>query len=664
MAYQKKAINYLSKNLKKLKLQEEDFDIFEFENESLKEKILTSLYEPFLSNIKENKFDNIFEINDNMNELTKLLEDYENKKRKAEGYESFLFDNTLGRFKKATYSTMSLNELTDKIEELRERLNSYRIYDKDQYFDQYFINKDNKNVLETFESYLEENYGDYNFEFYYFSYLVPLILSQKGYNDVLLEMLVYNFIYYEIDMYTSIIRPFMQWIVMADDELTKVKIKNTELNMKDYYLKIIKMAINISTSDHKSFKNFNSDIINYIFYFKNISKELFTFMLKNGSLNICMLFIFNKYYEELKEEIYKLYRVTVDDFDGEDISNILNKFSVFEYSKLLDKSVSHRMIEKLNFEDKHEKIKNYPIVSYYKTHFSSLTQFANKYFADYLEENFIKPNEIAKGVLNLKTANEFYINIFLDYSSSIKYRKYDNIIRRYFENITEISKKEYETFLFIKWFINQGVDSLARLNNNKNSEFQLSEQEVEELTEYCIYISSKKLFSKRRSNDFSKLNISVNNLISPLIKSITFNDASKLNYINNIVSFDLIPAKPTKQNTFNSLFEYFENRLKVKTLLDLEIDIDTDFITDKNRIGKMYKNLMEKNVNGSFDKNSRVNYHDYNYFVLFDEDGNIREIDINEFFESLGDYLEHYFKGMKHKVRKQYKNLLIKNLFE
>ncbi|QPI16976.1 hypothetical protein [Staphylococcus phage vB_StaM_SA1] len=596
--------------------------IFEFKDDSLKERMEFNYKEIIdeLNNLSSNEIEELYlEIKDDMDDYGSYLI--------SESVLDNLIRKTSDDDKKELLSNIK-GTLTDKIK--------YHHFDR--------LNED------IMGNYIKENKLDIT----QFSILIPSLII-NGY-DVNIKDNVTNL---SLDEFTKrIVYPYFQLMYIAKNNLDKVTIKGLNKTINEYFIDIAKTYVDYLI-DYGYKKEIN-ELLNMIIGDQKYRLGNDYINYRIGSENQLVELFFNINFEKLKTSMFRLVMNLMEHSSKKDIKELNNK-DLYKHFMLMNTLEDDDIPDYLKFifDPDHldySKRNLFTIFPYSKV--SGDARYMNNLLGIYLYDSFINDTKI-NNKMRLNTNRSLKLSATItNKSCDIKYKKYYIILDKYFYDPSNLSHKEYVTSNFLIDLIHaKDINSVKIvINRYKDNPVytKLLCEEFKDVINAGIKLNTLSVFGEKGINKVNIIDLKPSNLVSPLLFKTDSQDYElKVDLLKDLYKeFDYDYEIKFSNYHFKDLNEYFESRVNLRLLKELDIELDTTIKYDK---------LPEKII--SFINDKLRGFMENTILIISYDNFNITKLTINQFVNGLCDYLGQFFPDESDKLRKTFRTELVKNVF-
>lgn len=513
--------------------------------------------------------------------------------------------------------------------------------------DKMYYHNLNKDIM---GNYIEENKLDIT----QFSIIIPFLISNG--HDINMKDYISNLDLKEFSR--RIIYPYFQLMYITKNKLDQVTIKGLNKTINEYFVDIVKMYV-----DH-SIKFFDKNHVKALLKMIDGTQK---YSLSNdyieygiGTENQLVELFFNINFEELKTSMFRIVMYLFKNSPKKDIKELANK-DLYKHFMLINTLEYDDMpyYLKFQFDPDHldySKRNLFTIFPYSKTSGDAL--YMNNLLGIYLYDEFINVTKI-NDRLRLNTNRSLKLSALITNNScDIRYKKYYIILDKYFYDPSNISHKEYVTSNFLIDIIHaKDLNSVKTVINRYKGNpvyTKLLGEEFKDVINAGIKLNKLSVFGEKEINKVDIINLKPGNLVSPLL--------FKTDNQDHEMKVDLMKDLYTKFNYdyeikfsnyyFKDLNEYFESRVNLKLLRDLDIDLDTTINYDKlpGRIIEFINSKLSEK-------------YDNNILIISYDNFNITRLTVSEFVNGLCDYLGQFFPDESDTLRSIFKKELVKIMF-
>ncbi|QQO92904.1 hypothetical protein CPT_Madawaska_258 [Staphylococcus phage Madawaska] len=489
----------------------------------------------------------------------------------------------------------------------------------------------------------------------YYSLIVPYNIA----NEIEFNKNYYSFL--ELEDFTKfIIFPYYQLLYLSKDNLRNIYIKNTDINLHDYFINIIKDYIKnlIDNKDVDTLKELLDVLTNEHEYLRS---PKYTDYRKGNGRNLFELLI-DMNFNEFKDILYEVIYIVMNNNLKKELQIEMNydiyKHNIFLISLMNDEVDSHRQTK---FNDKFLIENNNTIRATASADlYSKNNYYQNNLLGHYINDLYVNKNKINK-FKRVNKVRSFKSFIYLtNQRCIIGAESYYKKIYKYLFDPSNLTREEFEVAtLLIKLITCKTSNQLKRVmeQSKVNSVLNnlLSKEEVNNIIKIGIEMNINTIFNEKGVSKIDTVDLTVGNIVKPLLYNNANDYEEQTEIINSIfknftydidINFD--------RYHYKDLDEYFETRLNLGLLKESNIDIGINI--NYNKIAKTIVNNIKDKLRGRYD-------FEKNEFIITYDKMNITRLTSTEFCNGLCEYLSKYFPEEAKKLNKSFRAEIVNTMF-
>lgn len=588
--------------------------------------------------IKDNKIKDILEeyFSESIGMINKISYNYMN-----DLYEKFIYDD-----KKYMSSETSIRYLKDQLKSGKLDVNERSLY-KDLLSTLEFNYKSEKLRTEMQGNVITEYLSDIE----YFSIVITYLKSMNVEYPLSISSMNIN----EFNRY--IVFPYYRLLYLTKDKMSSVKIKNTNINLHDYFINLVREYINSKIESNENLRGILNVLTNEHEYHR--SPQYIDY--REGTGNNLLSLIIDRYFNEFEDLVYALInKIMNNSFNREIKEEFL--YDIYKPNILLIDLFNDEIItgRRNTFNNKNLVSNRYNVRKIDSTAVNYKDPYCNHLLGHYINDIYIEKNKLNKYKMINKTRALKSLSYLTNQRCIIDSKEYYDTLFKYFYDPKNLTRKEFEVSnLLIKLIMCSNSYKLKsiinKINNSTIINKLMDEKEIKKVIEIGIKMNINSIFYQKGLSKINHIDLSVGNIITPLIFNKGNDNEDQIDIINTVfdnftydidINFD--------KYYFKDLNEYFENRINIELLYDLDIDVVFDIKYDK--ISKTIVTNISKKLKGRYD-------FEVNELIISYDKININRLPINEFCNGLCDYLDQFFPEKSSKLRKSFRSELVKNIF-
>ncbi|WRM43388.1 hypothetical protein [Staphylococcus phage LY01] len=614
---------YIKDNFKYFKNDKLKIDkIFDFKDDKTKEKF-EMFFNEVIYTLKNLSYGEVFEI------YNKSIEKKDTRQDNIENSINYLNNKLENR----------------KLDEETKKLYKDLLMTLESDLKKYSINSEGSIINELFKS--------KNISISYYSLIAPyniangIEFNKESYRPLKLT-----------DFTKFIIFPYYQLLYLSKDNLRNIYIKNTDINLHDYFINIIRDYIK-NLIDNKNLNTLKELLDKLTNEHEYLRFPRYTDYKKGNDGNLFELLIdmnFNEFEDILYEMIYIIMNNNLKKELQEEMNYSIYKYNVLLVSLMNDEVESYRQsnLDNALLIENNENIRF--------TDLSNKNYYRNILLGHYIDDLYINKNKINK-FKRLNKVRSFKSLIYLtNQRCIISGKSYYKYLYKYLFDPSNLTRKEFEvSTLLIKLITCKTSNQLKKImesaKNNSILNNLLSETEINNVIKIGIEMNINTIFNKKGLSKINTVDLTVGNIVNPLLYNKANNYEEQTEIINSIFkNFTYDIDIDFDKYHYKDLDEYFETRLNLGLLKESNIDIVINI--NYNKVAKTIVNNIKDKLRGG-------KYHfEKNEFIITYDKMNITRLTSTDFCNGLCEYLSKYFPEEAKKLNKSFRAEIVNTMFK
>jgi len=504
------------------------------------------------------------------------------------------------------------------------------------------------------DSIINKLFKNKNISISYYSLIVPYNIA----NDIEFNKGFYKFL--ELDDFTKfIIFPYYQLLYLTKDNLRNVNIKNTNINLHDYFINIIKGYIKnlIDNKDLDTLKELLDVLTNEHEYLR--SPKYTDYRIGDGK-NLFELLV-DRNFNEFKDILYEVIYIVMNNNLKKELKTEIN-YDIYKYNILLIDLMNDEVVDyrQTKFNSKFLIENNNTIRATALSDSYIKNYYRNNLLGHYINDLYVNKNKINK-FKRVNKIRSFKSFIYLtNQRCIIGAESYYKKIYKYLFDPSNLTREEFEVAtLLIKLITCKTSNQLKKIMENVKTNSILNnlllETEINDIIKIGIEMNINTIFNEKGLSKINTVDLTVGNIVKPLLYDNSNNYQEQTEIINSIFknfTYD-IDINFDKYH-YKDLDEYFESRLNLGLLKESNIDISINI--NYNKIAKTIVNNIKDKLRGRYD-------FEKNEFIITYDKMNITRLTSTEFCNGLCEYLSKYFPEEAKKLNKSFRAEIVNTMF-
>ena len=504
------------------------------------------------------------------------------------------------------------------------------------------------------DSIINKLFKNKNISISYYSLIVPYNIA----NDIEFNKGFYKFL--ELDDFTKfIIFPYYQLLYLTKDNLRNVNIKNTNINLHDYFINIIKGYIKnlIDNKDLDTLKELLDVLTNEHEYLR--SPKYTDYRIGDGK-NLFELLV-DRNFNEFKDILYEVIYIVMNNNLKKELKTEIN-YDIYKYNILLIDLMNDEVVDyrQTKFNSKFLIENNNTIRATALSDSYIKNYYRNNLLGHYINDLYVNKNKINK-FKRVNKIRSFKSFIYLtNQRCIIGAESYYKKIYKYLFDPSNLTREEFEVAtLLIKLITCKTSNQLKKIMENAKTNSILNnlllETEINDIIKIGIEMNINTIFNEKGLSKINTVDLTVGNIVKPLLYDNSNNYQEQTEIINSIFknfTYD-IDINFDKYH-YKDLDEYFESRLNLGLLKESNIDISINI--NYSKIAKTIVNNIKDKLRGKYD-------FEKNEFIITYDKMNITRLTSTEFCNGLCEYLSKYFPEEAKKLNKSFRAEIVNTMF-